>query len=355
MTRIEVCTTAKTYPVYVGRNLLADRELLSQHIKGRQCLVVTNETVAPLYLDSVLQCLTGHEISQLVLPDGEQFKTPESWLAVQRQLVRMKASRDTTLIALGGGVIGDLAGFAAATYMRGIELVQIPTSLLAQIDASVGGKTAVNLAQGKNLIGAFYQPAAVIIDTASLDTLDDREYCSGLAETVKYGAIGDLAFFDWLEQNDTAILDRDPAVLSRLIESCVRHKAAVVAEDEFEHGCRALLNFGHTFGHAIETLTGYGNYLHGEAVSMGMVLAARLSESRGLCPAGVEERLKSLLLRFHLPVDLPGDLSANEMIGAMKIDKKSVSTSMRFILLRDIGDATIVTDVDENNLRTLLN
>ncbi len=354
MTKIEIRTSSKTYPVYVGEKLLGDGELLLSHLKGRHCLVVSNQTIAPLYLNSVIQHLSSYEVSELVLPDGEQYKTPQSWLAIHDQLVRMEASRDTTLIALGGGVIGDLAGFAAATYMRGIELLQIPTTLLAQVDASVGGKTAVNLAAGKNLIGAFHQPAAVIIDTACLDTLDQREYCSGLAETVKYGAISDPAFFEWLEQNSDAILERDAKCLSNLIVSCVRNKAAVVAEDEYEHGSRALLNFGHTFGHAIETLTGYGVYSHGEAVSMGMILAARLSENCGLCPNGVTKRLKALLQKFHLPVNAPVELSANSMIETMRIDKKSVSSAMRFILLRGIGDATVVADVNEDQVAALL-
>ncbi len=354
MRTIEIGTSSKTYPVYIGAGLLSDKEVLLRHIQGRQCLVVSNETVAPLYLDAVMQNLAGLEAARLVLADGEQFKTPRVWLDVLEQLVQMKASRDTTIIALGGGVIGDLAGFAAASYMRGIHLVQIPTTLLAQVDASVGGKTAVNHEQGKNLIGAFYQPDAVIIDTASLNSLEDREFCSGLAETVKYGAIRDPDFFDWLQQNSAAILARDPDCLNQLIETCIRHKAAVVEEDEYEHGARALLNFGHTFAHAIETLTGYGVFLHGEAVAIGMVLAARLSEACGLCPEGIARRLKSLLAIFQLPVDLPAGLSAQAMIDAMRIDKKSVSASMRFILLRGIGDAMIVADINEDKLQELL-
>lgn len=354
MKRIDIRTASRNYPVYIGAELLSDREVLLQHINGKQCLVVSNETVAPLYADRVVKNLSEHDVVQMVLPDGEQFKTPELWLTVLEQLVQMKASRDTSLIALGGGVIGDLAGFAAATYMRGINLVQLPTTLLAQVDASVGGKTAVNHAQGKNLIGVFYQPSAVIIDTTSLNSLDDREFHSGLAETVKYGAIRDPDFFDWLQQNSAAILARDPVCLSHLIESCVRHKAAVVEDDEFEHDGRVLLNFGHTFAHAIETLAGYGVCLHGEAVSIGMVLAARLSETCGLCPAGVAQQLETLLGQFHLPVKLPAGLSAEAMMDTMKIDKKSVSSALRFILLRGIGDALVVADIDENMLRELL-
>jgi 3-dehydroquinate synthase len=354
MAKIEICASSKTYPVYIGSGLLADSESFLAHLPGTQCLIVTNETVAPIYLETVRQSLAGLEVSELVLPDGEQFKTADSWLAIHDQLIRMKASRDTALVALGGGVIGDLAGFAAATYMRGIDLIQVPTTLLAQVDASVGGKTAVNHAAGKNLIGAFYQPTAVVIDTATLDTLDEREYCSGLAETVKYGAIGDPGFFAWLEQHSASILERDPEFLSQLISSCVRHKAAVVAEDEFEHGSRALLNFGHTFAHAIETLTGYGVFLHGEAVSIGMVMAARLSEDRKLCAPGAAERLQTLLHTFQLPVTAPAGLSAAAMIDTMKIDKKSVSGAMRFILLREIGAATVVTDITEDHLLALL-
>ena len=354
MKTIEINAASRTYPVYIGAGLLSDGQLLSRHLKGRQCLVVSNETVAPLYIDQVMSSLSGHEATAHVLPDGEDYKTPQSWLGVLEQLVQMGASRDCTIIALGGGVIGDLAGFAAASYMRGINLVQMPTTLLAQVDASVGGKTAVNHERGKNLIGAFYQPQAVIIDTASLDSLDDREYCSGLAETVKYGAIADPDFFDWHQQNSAAILARDHECLGELIQACIRHKAAVVEEDEFEHGSRALLNFGHTFGHAIETLTGYGVFLHGEAVSIGMVLAAQLSETCGLCPPAVAERLTTVLSGFGLPVALPGGLSAEAMIDAMKIDKKSVSSNMRFILLRGIGDAMVVADIGEDKLQALL-
>jgi 3-dehydroquinate synthase len=259
------------------------------------------------------------------------------------RLVEIKAGRDACLVALGGGVIGDLCGFAAATYMRGVDFIQVPTTLLAQVDAAVGGKTAINHPGGKNLVGAFHQPLAVIADTRTLETLPGRHFRAGLAEVVKYGAIRDAEFLRWLEDHADAILGQDPECLGQLIETCVRHKAAVVAADERESGQRALLNFGHSFGHALEVLSGYQEYLHGEAVSIGMAIAARLSEQRGLCPGGHTRRITALLSAFDLPLTLPSRIGTRELLGAMVLDKKNQGGQARLILLAELGRAIIDT------------
>ena len=308
--RITVELGFRSYPIVIGNGLLGGGFDLVEYVKGDDCLVVSNETVAPLSLDKLKGNLGGKNIAVLELPDGEQFKTTDSLHQVLDKLAESGANRDTTVIALGGGVVGDIAGFAAASYMRGVGFVQVPTTLLAQVDSSVGGKTGINHAQGKNLIGAFYQPGVVLIDTDTLQTLPDRELKAGLAEVIKHGAIADSEFFAWLENNIEALLDGQPDALAHAIQRSCEIKAAVVAEDEREAGRRAILNFGHTFGHAIENSLGYGELLHGEAVAIGMVMAAELSDIE---PAS-RERLRSLLERAGLPVTPPA-------VGAQRLFK----------------------------------
>ncbi|MGB5517546.1 MAG: 3-dehydroquinate synthase, partial [Gammaproteobacteria bacterium] len=270
MITLTVDLEERSYPIYIGDGLLGDNELLVKHIPGKNVLVVSNETVAPLYLDKILTMLAGKHVESCILPDGEEYKNLETLNTIYDVLLGKKLDRNTTIIALGGGVIGDMAGFAAASYQRGVHLIQIPTTLLAQVDSSVGGKTAVNHRLGKNMIGAFYQPRAVIADTMTLNTLPERELSAGIAEVIKYGLIRDLPFFDWLQVNMPRLMDRDADGLAYAIETSCRNKAEVVAADEKESGQRALLNLGHTFGHAIEAGLGYGNWLHGEAVAAGM-------------------------------------------------------------------------------------
>jgi 3-dehydroquinate synthase len=351
---IEVELGARRYPVHVGHGLLGDAAHWRGLAEGRRCLLVTNETVAPLYLARVEQGLAGLTQAVLVLPDGERHKTLDSAARIFEALAALGADRDSIVIALGGGVIGDLAGFAAATWMRGIRLLQMPTTLLAMVDSSVGGKTGVNLASGKNLVGAFHQPLAVIADTATLASLPDRERRAGLAEVVKYGAIGDAAFFAWLELHAAALDAQEaPAVAQAIVTAC-RHKAAIVARDEREQGERALLNFGHSFGHALETATGYQRWLHGEAVAIGMVLAARLSAQLGRAPPGDGERLSALLQAFGLPVALPRELDADALLGPMRLDKKSRDGRLHLVLWRGIGRAEVVADVPEDAIRALV-
>jgi 3-dehydroquinate synthase len=277
-----------------------------------------------------------------IIPDGERFKNVETWYGIIDKLVGMQARRNASIVALGGGVVGDMAGFAAACYMRGIRFLQLPTTLLAQVDASVGGKTAINHAMGKNLVGAFHQPAAVIIDSATLSSLAEREFNAGLAEVVKYGAINDIDFFNWLENNAEAISQRHEDALNHLIHKSVKNKSEIVSQDEKEAGVRALLNFGHSFGHALEAESDYARFLHGEAVSIGMVTAARLSEIRGLCPGGTAMRLAVLLRKLGLPVRQPVDIQINGLINTMALDKKALSSGLRLVLLKAIGEA--VTD-----------
>ena len=344
MPTIDVSLGKRSYPIIIGKGLLSDPSGWQTYIQSGKALVVTNEKVAPIYLASVQDSLADIELHSLVLEDGEQSKTIQNWSQIIDYLVGMKAGRDVCLLALGGGVIGDITGFAAASYMRGVPFVQLPTTLLAQVDASVGGKTAVNHDEGKNLIGAFHQPRAVVIDTDTLNTLPDREFRAGLAEVIKYGVIRDPEFFDWLETNSEALLQRDPSLLASMIERSVRNKAEVVAEDELETGSRALLNFGHSFGHALETLTGYSRLLHGEAVAIGMVVATRLSEDRGLCSAGTADRVKNLLIKFALPSTLPGGVTSDRILDAMKLDKKNLAGQTRLVLLEALGKARIDTE-----------
>jgi 3-dehydroquinate synthase len=345
---IDVALASNAYPVYLGSGLLTEHSLWNRHLGAGKTLIVTNDVVAPLYLQQLMSALGGRDIEVHVIADGEPEKTVDTWFGIVDKLVSMQARRDASVIALGGGVVGDIAGFAAACYMRGIRFLQAPTTLLAQVDASVGGKTAINHQMGKNLIGAFHQPAAVIIDSATLASLPEREFNAGLAEVVKYGAIRDAGFFNWLEDNTSRIAERDEEALDHLIHESVQNKAEIVASDEKEAGVRALLNFGHSFGHALEAKTDYSRFLHGEAVSIGMVTAAKLSELRGLCETGTTARLAAILQAFGLPVQQPADVAISELVDALALDKKAVVSGLRLILLKAIGNAMI----DSNSRQT---
>ncbi len=338
----------RSYPIVIGRGLLGGAFNLSRYIHG-DCLVVSNETVAPLYLDRLLANLAGRTTSSIELPDGEAFKTVATMQSVLDRLVVTGANRDTTVVALGGGVVGDIAGFAAACYMRGVGFIQVPTTLLAQVDSSVGGKTGVNHEQGKNLIGAFYQPRIVLIDTDTLNSLPDRELKAGLAEVIKYGAICDADFFAWLEVNIAALLQRDPDALAHAVQRSCKLKAEIVADDERERGRRAILNFGHTFGHAIERCQGYGEWLHGEAVAAGMIMAAQLS---GLGDADID-RLRKLVAAAGLPTKPPA-IVAEDWMAAMGMDKKVQGKQLRFVLLDAIGSSRVTSDYDEDTLENLI-
>jgi 3-dehydroquinate synthase len=337
----------RSYPIYIGSGLLTNHSgLYIQHIKAKQVVVVTNETIAPLYLDTILKNLQDFDVETVILPDGEQFKTLEYITHIFDKLLVSKFSRNATLIALGGGVIGDMGGFAAACYQRGIAFLQIPTTLLAQVDSSVGGKTGVNHPLGKNMIGAFHQPQCVIADADVLDTLDDRQLAAGLAEVIKYGLIRDAEFFEWLENNINALLARNKPALSLAIERSCLNKAEIVAEDETESGVRATLNLGHTFGHAIETGTGYGTYLHGEAVAIGTCQAADLSRRKGWLNDVDVERIIGLFKKCNLPTYPPEQIDSERFLELMAVDKKNVDGQIRLILLKKIGVATLPIDVD---------
>lgn len=341
MKTIEINLESTRYPVYLGRGCLNDRSLWDRHLGQGKVLIISNDTVAPLYLPPMLETLGGRQTEVHVLPDGEQHKTVATWNSILDKLVDIQARRDATLIALGGGVVGDITGYAAASYMRGVRFIQAPTTLLSQVDASVGGKTGVNHPSGKNLIGAFHQPHAVMIDSATLDTLPAREFNAGMAEVVKYGALCNREFYDWLQSNATLIAGRDEQAIDYLIERSVLDKAEIVGQDEKESGIRALLNLGHSFGHALESETAYARFLHGEAVAIGMVTAAKLSENRGLCEPGTAESLSSLLKKFDLPVLIPDDLNVDRLAAALKLDKKAVASGLRLVLMKAIGEAVV--------------
>jgi 3-dehydroquinate synthase len=350
MRTVEVDLANRSYRIYIGTGLLGQSHPEFDSCSGSTVLVVTNETVAPLYLDALAASLADADVHSLVLPDGESFKTAGQWSRIIDKLVEIRATRDATLFTLGGGVIGDMGGFAAASYMRGIRFVQVPTTLLAQVDASVGGKTGFNHPRGKNLVGAFHQPGAVLIDIGTLETLPAREFSAGLAEVAKIAAIRDAAFLGWLENNRTAVMAREPSALTEMIGRSAALKAEIVAEDERESGIRALLNFGHTFAHALETLTDYRLYLHGEAVAIGMMVASRLSELRGLCPAGFSKRLGELLKSFDLPLELPASLDPGEILETMTLDKKVMAGTTRLILVKSPGAGVIDSGSDRNQI-----
>ncbi len=340
----------RSYPIFIGHGLLDEQALLTKHVHGRQVMVVTNETIAPLYLDKVREIFSAFELATVILPDGEQYKNLDTLNLIFNALLENKFNRGCTLVALGGGVVGDITGFAAASYQRGVAFLQIPTTLLAQVDSSVGGKTGVNHPQGKNMIGAFHQPGCVLIDTNTLDTLDDRQLAAGLAEVIKYGLIRDAAFFDWLEKNIGLLKARDKQALAWAIERSCALKAEIVAADERESGQRALLNFGHTFGHAIETGTGYGAWLHGEAVATGMLMAADLSARHGWLSDEAVTRTEKLLQQASLPTCPPDEMDAARFLELMAVDKKVVDGGLRLVLLRAVGDAFLSSDFDADLL-----
>jgi 3-dehydroquinate synthase len=334
----------RAYPIYIGRDLIDRDELFARHIRGARVAIVTNDRVAGLYLSRASRALNALRPIEIVLPDGEQHKNLAMLNLIFDKLLAARCDRGTTIVALGGGVAGDMAGFAAAVYQRGVPFIQVPTTLLSQVDSSVGGKTGVNHELGKNMIGAFYQPQAVIIDTGTLDTLPERELSAGLAEVIKYGLIRDSEFFVWLEHNIDKLLARDQQALAYAIEQSCRNKAEVVAADERESGLRALLNFGHTFGHAIETGMGYGQWFHGEAVGAGMALAADLSERIGWLGAQDVERIRRLLVRARLPVAAPPAMTPTRFLELMSVDKKIMAGKLRLVLLKRIGEAVVSAD-----------
>ncbi|KUE78800.1 3-dehydroquinate synthase [Aeromonas schubertii] len=354
MERLVVELGERSYPIEIGAGLLRQPERYRQVIKGQRVMVVTNETVAPLYLETLLAQLGDYRVDTLVLPDGEAHKSLSTFETVMSALLEGNHGRDTTLIALGGGVIGDLVGFAAACYQRGVPFIQIPTTLLSQVDSSVGGKTAVNHPLGKNMIGAFYQPKSVIIDIDCLATLPEREFAAGMAEVIKYGIIWDSDFFVWLEQNMARLQQLDEEALTQAILRCCAIKAEVVAEDETESGVRALLNLGHTFGHAIEAEMGYGNWLHGEAVAAGTMLAADTAVLCGMMSDAERERIRRLLLAARLPVHAPAEMDFSAFIAHMRRDKKVLNGTLRLVLPRGIGKAEVVAHVTEAQLAQVI-
>lgn len=341
----------RSYPIYIGQDLLTQSKLIEPYVEGSQVLIVTNDVVAPLYLDKVKKIFSAYNVKIVVLPDGEQYKTLDTVNTIFDALLDAKFDRTCTLVALGGGVVGDMTGFAAASYQRGVNFIQIPTTLLAQVDSSVGGKTGVNHPKGKNMIGAFHQPRCVIADSDTLNTLEDKQLSAGIAEVIKYGLIRDMDFTKWLEENMLKLLARDPDALSYAIEVSCRSKAKIVAQDEKEKGVRALLNLGHTFGHAIETSVGYGNWLHGEAVATGMLMAADLSMRLGNLTVKDVERVDNLLDMAMLPTRAPHHMDYEHYIELMAIDKKTRSGKINLILFNKLGDAMQTNDFENNLLR----
>jgi 3-dehydroquinate synthase len=352
--RLSVELGERSYPILIGQELLSDTSFLASCVPGKRTAIVTNTTVAPLYLASLRKALeqAGKTVIEIVLPDGEEEKHWGNLMRIFDVLLAEKCDRKTTLLALGGGVIGDMTGFAAASFMRGVPFVQVPTTLLSQVDSSVGGKTGINHPLGKNMIGAFYQPQAVLADTTTLNTLPDGELSAGLAEVIKHGAIIDAEFFDWIESNMPQLLARDPAALAHAIQRSCEIKADVVRQDEREGGLRAILNFGHTFGHAIEAGMGYGAWLHGEAVGCGMVMAADLSVRLGYIDHATSMRIKDVVRAARLPVRAP-DLGTDRWLELMEVDKKNEGGQIKFILLKPLGKAVITTVPHDMLLATL--
>lgn len=351
MDRITVNLGERSYPISIGAGLFSDPAYLSQFLSTKQkVVVISNETVAPLYADKILSQLEqlGCDASLLELPDGEQYKSLDTFNEVMTYLLEGNYSRDVALIALGGGVIGDLVGFAASCYQRGVDFIQMPTTLLSQVDSSVGGKTAVNHPLGKNMIGAFYQPKSVVIDIDCLSTLPEKEFAAGIAEVIKYGIIYDGEFFSWLEENLDKLYALDEQALTYAISKCCQIKAEVVALDEKESGIRALLNLGHTFGHAIEAELGYGKWLHGEAVSAGTVMAAKTAEYQGLITQQQVERIVSILKKAKLPIHTPEGMSFDDFMRHMMRDKKVLAGELRLVLPTSIGTAEVVKNVPES-------
>lgn len=352
MLRVELAE--RSYPIFIDQGLLSQNGVLDPYICGKRVCIVTNTVVHPLYSKQLKALLIDYDVDEVILADGEAEKSLANFEKINSHLLENEHGRDTTLIALGGGVIGDITGFAAACYQRGVNFIQIPTTVLSQVDSSVGGKTAVNHPLGKNMIGAFYQPKAVIIDINSLATLPKREFNAGMAEVIKYGILGDKAFFVWLEENQTSINNNDPHTLIQMIERCCQCKADIVAQDEKESGLRALLNLGHTFGHAIEAEQGYGVWLHGEAVATGMVLAAKLAVAMNLLAVSDLRRIEQLISAFDLPTNAPENMHFDEFMQHMRRDKKNIAGTLRFIVPTAIGRAEMRNDVSEELLKQIL-
>jgi 3-dehydroquinate synthase len=355
MQTLTVSLADRSYPIHIGNGLLGQVELILPHLKRKQVAIVSNTTVAPLYMQAIAQPLrdAGVSVIEIILPDGEAYKNNQTLQIIYDHLLQNRCERNTTLIALGGGVVGDLTGYAAATYLRGVPFIQVPTTLLSQVDSSVGGKTGINHPLGKNMIGAFYQPKLVLADIDTLKTLPQRELSAGVAEVIKYGLIRDADFFDWLETNMSALMGLDTAVASYAIYRSCQNKAEVVVADEHEQGERALLNLGHTFGHAIENAMGYGVWLHGEAVATGTVMAADLSQRMGWLNAAQMTRIKTIMQAAKLPIEAP-DLGVDEYLRLMQLDKKVADGRIRLILQQDIGKAVITADYDAEKLKQTL-
>jgi len=358
MITLNVDLGERSYPIFIGRDILGDHSLVAPYVVGRQVVIVSNETVAPLYLEQTLKAFSDYQCETVILPDGESYKTYEGILPIIDCLMEKQFDRRVTLVALGGGVIGDMTGFAAAIYRRGVNFIQIPTTLLAQVDSSVGGKTGVNHPLGKNMIGSFHQPQCVIADTNTLNTLDDRQLSAGLAEVIKYALINSREFFSWLLNNMSALNNREPDALAYAIEFSCQDKADVVAADEKEAGQRALLNLGHTFGHAIETGLGYGNCLHGEAVAIGMVMAADLSMRHGWIDKSVQQDIIELIQLAKLPTRIPTNvdarISTEQFIELMAGDKKVLDGQLHLVLMKALGNCFITAEFDVEKLQQTL-
>ncbi|MCU7801203.1 MAG: 3-dehydroquinate synthase [gamma proteobacterium symbiont of Lucinoma myriamae] len=355
MITLNVDLDERSYPIFIGQDILNDKSLISPYVSGRQVVIVSNETIAPLYLDKALSLFSDYQCETVILPDGEVYKTYDGILPIIDRLMEKQFDRRVTLVALGGGVIGDMTGYAAAIYRRGVNFIQIPTTLLAQVDSSVGGKTGVNHPLGKNMIGAFHQPQCVLADTNTLNTLDDRQFSAGLAEVIKYALINSSDFFNWLNNNMSALMHRESKALEYAIEFSCQDKADIVAADEKEAGQRALLNLGHTFGHAIETGLGYGNCLHGEAVAIGMVMAADLSVRHGWIDKSVQQQIVELIKSANLPTQVPitNDvrISVEKFIELMAGDKKVLDGQLHLVLLNTLGSSFITADFDVDKLK----
>lgn len=355
MSTLTVELGERSYPILIEANLLKSPDVITPYLKSNKAVVITNDVVKPLMLDALIAALPDVEVETIVLPDGEQHKNLEQFNNVITRLLEIHAARDTTLIALGGGVVGDLTGFVAASFQRGMPFIQVPTTLLSQVDSSVGGKTAVNHPLGKNMIGAFYQPQAVFIDSTSLATLPKREFAAGMAEVIKYGIIYDADFFTWIEDHVEQLKSQQTEHLNYAIHRCCQIKAEIVAKDEKESGIRALLNLGHTFGHAIEAEQGYGNWLHGEAVAAGMVLAAKASKDKNWLSASELRRIEKLITLFDLPINFPSEMDFDSFIRHMRHDKKVLSGKIRFVLPQGIGQAVVTDELNDESLRKILN
>lgn len=354
MQTLTVDLADRSYPIHIGAQLLSQPELIIPHIAGKQICIVTNTTIAPLYLERAKSALNNFQVDEVILPDGEQYKTLAQLNSIFDVLLQRRHNRTTTLIALGGGVVGDMTGFAAASYQRGVDFIQIPTTLLSQVDSSVGGKTGVNHPLGKNMIGAFHQPRCVIADTDVLNTLPQREFSAGLAEVIKYGLICDAEFYTWLQQNIDGLMARDQRLLREAVYRSCANKAKVVAADEREGGLRAILNLGHTFGHAIETAQGYGEWLHGEAIGVGMLMAVDFSARLGWVEAGEVDVLRDLLARAKLPLHPPKGMAVDQFLSLMAVDKKVLDGQLRLVLLNAIGRAVTTSDFPLSELKACI-